>query len=263
MREQPLFSFQNRWFTASVIITAAIAVVAGGFGFIWFPEMERNTSFASVWTAICSAAGATQSAPAPGTIVQPSAKLSQVVLTANEVAPGSAEAIGHGGTLARTRCSMCHAIGGPPTQATIPGLAGQYAGTIYKQLLDFKSGARWSAIMSAMIGGLTAQDMRDIAEYYASLPRLTRKPPGPAPTIVESGAPMRGIAPCGACHGEEGHKIGAPWLEGQPVAYLHAQLLAFKNGGRDNDIDQGMRNVAQRMTPEEIDASARFYGVNP
>jgi cytochrome c553 len=263
MREAPLFSLRNRWFTASVIITAAIALVAGAFGFIWLPLMESNTSFSSVWNAICSAAGLTQAGPAPGTIVQPKVKISQVVLTPGMVTPGNAEAIGHGGTLARTRCSMCHTIGRPPTQATIPSLTGQYAGAIYKQLQDFQSGARMSAIMTAMIGGLTTQDLRDIASYYASLPRPSWTSPGPAPRIVESGAPLRGIAPCGACHGEEGHKLGAPWLQGQSVPYLHGQLLAFQNGDRHNDIDDAMRNVARQMTPEEIHAASRFYGVGP
>jgi cytochrome c553 len=263
MREQPLLSLRNRWFTASVSIIVAIALVAGAFGFIWLPLMESNTSFSGVWNAICSAAGLTQASPPPGTIVEPTVKLSQVVLTPGMVTPGNPEAIGHGGTLARTRCSMCHGTGGPPTQATIPSLAGQYAGAIYKQLQDFQSGARMSAIMTAMIGGLTTQDMREIADYYASLSRPSWTPPGPAPKIVESGAPLRGIAPCGACHGGEGHKLGAPWLEGQSVAYLRGQLLAFKNGDRHNDIDDAMRNVARQMTPEEIDAAARFYGVNP
>ncbi|MBV8454987.1 MAG: hypothetical protein JO122_00030, partial [Acetobacteraceae bacterium] len=148
------------------------------------------------------------------------------------------------------------------TQATIPSLTGQYAGSIYKQLQDFQSGARMSAIMTAMSRGLTTQDMREIADYYASLPGPSWKPPAPAPTIVESGAPLRGIAPCGACHGGEGHKLGAPWLQGQSVPYLRGQLLAFKNGDRHNDIDDAMRNVARQMSPQEIDAAARFYGVN-
>ena len=70
---------------------------------------------------------------------------------------------------------------------------------------------------------------------------------------------MRGIAPCGACHGELGAKAGAAWLEGQPVVYLHAQLEAFARGTRTNDIDEQMRNIARTMTPEEIDAASRYY----
>jgi cytochrome c553 len=56
---------------------------------------------------------------------------------------------------------------------------------------------------------------------------------------------MRNIAPCGACHGELGNKIGAPWLERQPVTCLREQLDAFANGTRRNDIGQQMRNVAR------------------
>jgi cytochrome c553 len=43
---------------------------------------------------------------------------------------------------------------------------------------------------------------------------------------------MRGIAPCGACHGELGSKAGAAWLEGEPAVYLRTQLEAFASGAR-------------------------------
>ena len=80
---------------------------------------------------------------------------------------------------------------------------------------------------------------------------------------MTNGAPMRGIAPCGACHGELGSKAGAAWLEGQPAVYLRAQLEAFATGARHNDIGEQMRNVARRMTAAEIDAASRFYAGRP
>ena len=43
---------------------------------------------------------------------------------------------------------MCHGARGL-SQAETPNLAGQYPGAIYKELTDFKSGARTSAIMAA------------------------------------------------------------------------------------------------------------------
>lgn len=50
----------------------------------------------------------------------------------------------------------------------------------------------------------------------------------------------------------------------QPVVtYLHAQLDAFANGTRRNDIGQQMRNVARGMTPAEITAASQFYGGSP
>jgi cytochrome c553 len=57
---------------------------------------------------------------------------------------------------------------------------------------------------------------------------------------------MRGIAPCGACHGDLDldNKAGAGWLRGQPAVYLRTQLEAFSSGTRHNDIGEQMRNVA-------------------
>jgi cytochrome c553 len=118
--------------------------------------------------------------------------------------------------------------------------------------------------MSPMVPTLSDQDMRDLAAYYASL----AKPPGArpaavAPPIVATGAPMRNIAPCASCHGAADHKMGAPGLEGEPVAYIRAQLQAFAAGDRHNDINEQMRNVARQMTPAEIDAAARYYSGQP
>ena len=59
----------------------------------------------------------------------------------------SAESIGSGATLA-LRCTMCHGARGL-SEANIPNLAGQYPVAIYKELVDFKTGARASAVMAA------------------------------------------------------------------------------------------------------------------
>ena len=67
-----------------------------------------------------------------------------------------------------------------------------------------------------MPDSLSDTDMRDLAAYYAYLPRVSGQPTDMPPRIVASGAPMRGIAPCGACHGDITDKPGAAWLAGQP-----------------------------------------------
>ena len=66
-----------------------------------------------------------------------------------------------------------------------------------------------------------------------------------ARTLVESGSPMRGIAPCAACHGPLGFTPGAPELRGQQRAYLEEELQEFKAGNRHNDISEQMRSVAR------------------
>lgn len=143
--------------------------------------------------------------------------------------------------------------------------AGQYEDVIYKQLRDFQSGARVNPVMSPMAQNLSDQDMKDLAAYYAFLSRLRvgRVGAPPMPEIVASGAPMRNIPPCAACHGPTNGKPGAPWLEGEPEVYIRAQLLAFVHGERRNDTSEQMRNVARQMTLEEIDEAARFYSASP
>jgi cytochrome c553 len=172
--------------------------------------------------------------------------------------------IGRGATLAQ-RCAICHGPQGV-SDANSPNLAGQYAAVTYKELNDFKSGARVNAVMSPFAANMSNQDMLDLAAYYAYLPRVPSNRANPAaavPPIVTTGAPMRNIAPCGACHGDFDNKTGSPWLGGQSAVYVKAQLQAFASGTRHNDISQQMRNIARHMTPEEIDAVAAYYEAQP
>jgi len=245
------------WFVGSIAVLAAIVIVSVGVGFVVLPLANANTRFSGVWTAICSAAGLLQVAPSGEPIQQASYPTTQVEVTPRLLAGANADAIGRGATLS-LRCAMCHGARGL-SLAEAPNLAGQYAVAIYKELMDFRTGARASAVMAPLVADLSDADMRDLAVYYAYLPRPSASNAGPLPEIVASGAPMRGIAPCGACHGTIGAKAGAAWLGGEPEAYLHAQLAAFASGARHNDIDSVMRNVARRLTPGEIDAASAFY----
>ena len=255
-------SLRNPWFTASVGITAAIAIVAALVGFAWLPLEQQGERFRGVWDAICSAAGLVRNVPAATQIVRADYPTTRVEIIPQMLQGASAEAIGRGATLA-LRCTMCHGARGL-SQADSPNLAGQHPVAIYKQLVDFKTGARISAVMAPLMANLSDADMRDLAAYYAYLPRPSDPPSGEAPPrIVANGAPMRGVAPCGACHGDLESKAGAGWLGGQPAVYLRAQLEAFATGARRNDISEQMRNVARRMTPEEIDAASRFYAERP
>jgi len=260
MSDDRLFTFRNRWFSISVLGTVSIAIVSALIGFVWLPSAHKDAQFTGIWNAICSAAGVPRSWYPAESVVEPKVKVSKVEVTPQLLVDASANSIGRGATLA-LRCTMCHGERGM-SEANSPNLAGQYASVIYKELIDFQTGARTNAVMSPMAVNLSDQDMRDLAAYYASLPR----PPAQrkiserlAPLIVSRGAPMRNIAPCAACHGGIDSKAGSPWIDGLPAAYTKAQLQAFHDGTRVNDIDGVMRNVARNMTPEEIDAAANYY----
>ncbi len=262
MSDRPIVSLRNPWFTTSVGIVVLLALAAALVGFIWLPTLQGNVRLYGLWNTICSAAGLIRPA-AIEFVVEPTYPTTEVAITSQMLRGASAEAIGRGATLA-LRCTMCHGARGL-SEANTPNLAGQYGVAIYKELQDFKSGARTSAVMAPLVADLSDEDMRDLAAYYAYLPRLPGDHPvgTSVPQIVVSGAPMRNIAPCGACHGELTNKAGSPWLEGQPTVYLQAQLLDFASGTRHNDIIEQMRNVARQMTRAEIDAAARYYGMQP
>jgi cytochrome c553 len=255
-------SRRDSWVAASVGITAAVAIASAIVGFAWLPLAQPAERFGSLWEAICSAAGLVQPAPSGGQVVEADYPTTRVEVVPQMLNGASAESIGSGATLA-LRCTMCHGARGL-SQANTPNLAGQSPIAIYKQLRDFQTGARSSAVMAPLVAGLSDADLRDLAAYYAYLPRVSdRTDAAERPQIVASGAPMRGIAPCGACHGTLASKPGAGWLGGQPVVYLHAQLAAFAAGRRHNDIGEQMRNIARGLTPEEIDAASRYYAEHP
>ena len=131
-----------------------------------------------------------------------------------------------------------------------------------KQLLDYKSAKRSSSIMQAISQTLSKQSITDLAAYYAYLPKARTGPTTydeTLPKLVRVGDPMRNIAPCISCHGGVDQKLGAPWLEGMPKAYVVAQLKAFRSGVRHNDPEAQMRNMARGVTDGEIDAVADFY----
>jgi len=162
-------------------------------------------------------------------------------------------------------CLACHGPNGNALVPIWPKLAGQHARYIYKQLMDFKSGARANAQMSPQVIPLSEQDFRNIAAYYAT----QQQTPGTTdPAVAElgkriyrGGNPATGLAACTGCHGPTGTGLGAakfPRIAGQHAQYLDSTLKGFRAGTRANDPNEMMRDVAGRMSDEEIAAVSQF-----
>lgn len=68
-------------------------------------------------------------------------------------------------------CAGCHGLPGYrtayPTVYSVPKIAGQHAEYIVLALEAYKSGERKHPSMTAIAGSLSAQDMADLAAYYA------------------------------------------------------------------------------------------------
>jgi cytochrome c553 len=66
-------------------------------------------------------------------------------------------------------CKACHGEGGAkPVQPEYPILAGQHEDYLAAALNQYKSGKRKNALMTGFAAALSAQDIRDLAAYFAS-----------------------------------------------------------------------------------------------
>jgi cytochrome c553 len=167
-------------------------------------------------------------------------------------------------------CATCHGADGNSELAMNPKLAGQSEKYLYKQLQNYKSGARVNATMAAMVTSLSDQDMADLAAYFSS---QTPTMGGADPDKIELGAAIYrggnkelGVAACMACHGPSGagnDPAGFPSLAGQHAEYTLQQLKYFRSGERANDAGAMMRSVVERLTDPELEALASYIsGLN-
>lgn len=170
-----------------------------------------------------------------------------------------------GKLVAETICVACHGVDGNSLTSANPHLAGQVADYTYKQLQNFKSGARNNAIMMGMVAPLSDDDMRNVAAWYA------QQEAKPAPATNEAllnrgkqlwraGDAAKGVPACAACHGPAGKGIPAqyPRLSGQFPEYTEAQLKSFRAEERANDPERMMRDVAAKLSDADIKAVAEY-----
>jgi cytochrome c553 len=254
-----MVAWRNATVRRSVVALALLAMLSLLVGFVWLPSVHEDFSAAGLWDRICRAAGV-PGAWRASTATAEAARSTDVVLTRAMARAEEGASVGRGATLA-LNCTMCHGAQGMSTSNS-PNLAGQYPEVVIKQLHDYRGGRRTSAVMQALARGLSDQDIKDLAAYYASLPRARTAPTTydeSLPALVRVGDPLRNIAPCISCHGGVDQKLGAPWLEGMPRDYLVEQLKGFVAGTRRNDSHGQMRHVVRTMTPAEIDEVSAFY----
>jgi cytochrome c553 len=67
-------------------------------------------------------------------------------------------------------CSACHGAAGVSVSDTIPNLAAQRAGYLEGQLKALKDGTRKNPVMNAIAAQLSADDMANVAAYFAAQP---------------------------------------------------------------------------------------------
>jgi len=191
--------------------------------------------------------------------------MSAMMFAFASVSPVMAEGSVSAGKTKSASCAACHGVDGNSPSPMFPKLAGQGEAYLLKQLQNFKSGERQNAVMAPMVAALTEQDMADLAAYFAS----KKTSPGAVSedllnagqTLYRAGNKETGVPACMACHGPTGAGVPAakwPALSGQYPDYIEAQLKAFASGERNNDPNNMMRDIASKLSADEIKAVSSY-----
>jgi cbb3-type cytochrome c oxidase subunit III len=181
-----------------------------------------------------------------------------------EAAPKAAKPdLAKGEATFTTVCAACHGADGNSAAPAYPKLAQQHPEYLVKQLQDFKSDKRVSAIMKGFASMLSDEDMKNVAYFVAS---KTAKPGASADKelvqlgerIYRGGIAERQIAACAGCHSPNGAGIPAqfPRLSGQYADYAVLQLTAFRDGVRKNSVQ--MTQETSKLNDREIKAVADY-----
>jgi cytochrome c553 len=200
-------------------------------------------------------------APAPDTAAPPAASAApppDLPFTKGKVADGATKA---------AVCAACHGPNGNSVNPEWPRLAGQNAVYVAEQLRLFRSGVRNNPVMKPLAGGLSDQDIDDLAVYYEA-----QTPVGleADPSYWKTGEAlyMRGdrdkeVPPCIACHGPVARgnlAAGYPALRAQQSVYVVKQLNDYASGARYSGPNPAtasrngimMFTIAKRLSPEQI-----------
>ncbi len=160
-------------------------------------------------------------------------------------------------------CVSCHGVEGNSAIAANPKLSQQHPEYLVKQLQEFKSGKRKNPVMQGIAASLSDDDMKNISFWVST----KKTKPGFAKDkalvtlgerIYRGGISDRQVPACAGCHNPTGAGNPAqyPRLGGQHAEYTAAQLTAFRDGGRNNNLL--MNQVAAKLNDREIRAVADY-----
>jgi cytochrome c553 len=181
-------------------------------------------------------------------------------------APGADPSKGQ--QIANQVCAACHGPDGNSTIPTNPRLAGQSAEYLVKQLTDLAKPAgdktgRENPVMGGFAMSLSEPDRRNVAAWFSSqAPKFAvakdKESVDLGQRIYRTGIPDKAVPACAGCHGPTGAGLPVlyPRLGGQHPDYVVAQLKAFREGTRRNNVAMGQ--IAFRMSDPEMNAVADY-----
>jgi len=170
------------------------------------------------------------------------------------------------GTASIRNCTWCHGTGAQG-YTVAPRLAGQRPLYIESQLRGYAAHIRDNPLskqyMWSAAANLDADSVRELADYFASLPPKSAHDGRRAfvergEAIFLQGIPEANIVACLACHGPAGQGVREiPRLGGMSYFYLKRRLEEWGQGYHST-VASPMPLVAGSLGPEEIEALASY-----
>jgi sulfide dehydrogenase cytochrome subunit len=160
--------------------------------------------------------------------------------------------------LART-CNGCHGVGGVSVSGPMPSIGGLPKDYLKRVMKQWKYGERTAITMDRIVKGFSDDQLDALAEYFS------QKPWVPVPQAVSGDVLTKGKAAvsddCRDCHGLTGNDpdVDAPKINGQWAKYMELELMKYRSGAFKMP-HRKMRQAAQNMKPEEVSATARYFG---
>ena len=172
-------------------------------------------------------------------------------------------------------CVTCHGAHGEGDAASgYPRIAGQSQAYLGTQLGAYANDARVNPVMQPIAKAMSAEQIRDVSAWYASLAAAATVPAGPKPPdagmargrlLSEVGDASLGVQACANCHGPggAGKQPDYPYLAGQHAAYLTAAMGAWKSGARKTDASGQMPHIARALADADVAALSTYFAAQP
>ncbi len=130
-------------------------------------------------------------------------------------------------------CMACHKENGEGMSASgFPQLAGLKEAYLKKQLEDYQNLQRVNPVMQPIAKGLNAQEIRNLAAYFASMPSVPQVEKYEKADVIELGKQIaergmwsKAVPACFACHGPNAEGVGESFLR----CYIREKYICFNS----------------------------------
>lgn len=155
-------------------------------------------------------------------------------------------------------CMSCHGQNGVSTNTDIPALAGQHENYLFDSLKEYQSPAGSSDLMRSMIGPLGDNELRALANYFASQPYIRQRQEIDPDKVIRGREVYERL--CQICHRNGGRASAYaeyPLLAGQNIGFMRNTVQNILSRNRSVDIMK--REMLALVSPDKVDDAIHFF----